>query len=109
MELGLSATKLGSGRAKAGDKISYEVGCRILKHIGEKVSLGMIEIIVYLFILNCRKKFFILKYLDEPWLEVYHNNVDFDVNHSANISNSLIISDEPVKTESLIIKIIDFE
>jgi thymidine phosphorylase len=40
LELGLSATKLGSGRAKAGDKISYEVGCRILKNIGEKINLG---------------------------------------------------------------------
>jgi len=44
LELGLSATKLGSGRAKAGDKISYEVGCRILKNIGEKINLGKNQI-----------------------------------------------------------------
>ncbi len=38
--LGMTAAKLGAGRCKAGDKISYEVGFRLLKTIGEKVELG---------------------------------------------------------------------
>ncbi len=38
--LGMTAAKLGAGRCKAGDKISYEVGFRLLKTIGEKIDLG---------------------------------------------------------------------
>ena len=45
LELGLTGTKLGSGRAKAGDKISYEVGFRLLRHIGDKINIGINNII----------------------------------------------------------------
>ena len=38
MELGLTAVKLGSGRAKAGDSISYEVGLKLLKSVGDRVE-----------------------------------------------------------------------
>ena len=40
LELGLCAVKLGSGRAKAGDKISYEVGFRLLKFVGDQINIG---------------------------------------------------------------------
>jgi len=38
--MGVTASKLGAGRAKAGDSIAYEVGFRLLKTIGENVSSG---------------------------------------------------------------------
>lgn len=40
LELGLIASKLGAGRAKAGDQISYEVGFRLIKKVGDKVDFG---------------------------------------------------------------------
>jgi thymidine phosphorylase len=85
IELGLTATKLGSGRAKAGDKISFEVGIRILKKIGDYAQK------------------------DEPLLQVYHNSLDFETNHAPSLVNSIQIEDESIVLESLIIKIIDFE
>jgi thymidine phosphorylase len=38
LELGLIASKLGAGRSKAGDVISYEVGFRLLKKPGDKIE-----------------------------------------------------------------------
>jgi thymidine phosphorylase len=38
LELGVLASVLGAGRAKAGDTISYEVGFRLLKKPGDKIE-----------------------------------------------------------------------
>lgn len=43
--LGNTAAKLGAGRAKAGDKISYEVGFKLLKTIGDKVDSSKLNIV----------------------------------------------------------------
>ncbi len=40
LELGLIAANLGAGRVKAGDLISYEVGFKLLKKIGDPVNTG---------------------------------------------------------------------
>jgi thymidine phosphorylase len=42
LELGLIASKLGAGRSKAGEAISYEVGFRLLKKPGDKIEKGKI-------------------------------------------------------------------
>jgi thymidine phosphorylase len=46
--LGNTAVKLGAGRAKANDKISYEVGFRLLKTIGESIQLSTKYIFEYI-------------------------------------------------------------
>lgn len=54
LELGLVASKLGAGRAKAGDLISYEVGFKLLKKPGDKISKGkLINSTITLTGLNC--------------------------------------------------------
>lgn len=40
LELGVLASKLGAGREKAGDKISYEVGFDLIKSIGDPIEAG---------------------------------------------------------------------
>ena len=45
LELGLIAVSLGAGRAKAGDPISYEVGFKLLKKIGDPVNTGKLNLI----------------------------------------------------------------
>lgn len=83
--LGNTAAKLGAGRAKAGDKISYEVGFRILKTIGEKVDLN------------------------EPWLEVNHNCPDFEKLYANLLNDTIELVDSPFKVTSDILKIVDNE
>lgn len=80
---GNTASKLGAGRAKAGDKISYEVGFRLLKTIGEKVDSS------------------------EPWLEINHNFPEFDKIYANLLNDSIEIVDSPFEVQSNIIKIVD--
>lgn len=40
LKLGFIASHLGAGRIKAGDAISYEVGFRLLKTVGEQIEIG---------------------------------------------------------------------
>lgn len=85
LELGMTACKLGAGRSKAGDIISYEVGMRLIKTIGDKIEAG------------------------ETWLEVYHNEENFDALYEQNIKSSISISQYKVESaKSLVEKIIDF-
>ena len=42
LELGVLANKLGAGRSKAGEAISYEVGFRLTKKLGERVEKSKI-------------------------------------------------------------------
>ncbi|CAF0871679.1 unnamed protein product [Brachionus calyciflorus] len=84
LELGLLSSKLGAGRAKAGDEIFYEVGMNILKQVGDKIDLN------------------------EPWIEVHHNSEHFDTHFAQKLMNSIEIVDYPVQFESSIIKIIDY-
>ncbi len=56
--LGNTGVKLGAGRAMASDKISFEVGFRLLKTIGQQIAQG---IIFYYWILINQPK--IQKYL----------------------------------------------
>ena len=102
--LGNTAAKLGAGRAKSGkllkylliekllkkfkkkgDKISFEVGFRLLKSIGDKIDLN------------------------ETWLEVYHNSTEFEKIFSDVLINSIEFQEEPFNVESLVIKIMDYE
>ena len=78
------ASKLGAGRIKANDQIFYEVGFRLLKTIGDQIDN------------------------DEAWLQVEHNNADLDPKMLEELTKSLTVSNEPVKRESVIVKIIDF-
>ena len=100
--LGNIAAKLGAGRAKSGkkieikikiincllffikgDKISFEVGFKLIKTVGDRIDIN------------------------EPWLQVYHNNADFDDLYASALVNSIEFHHEPVNVESLIIKIMD--
>jgi len=81
--LGNTAAKLGAGRAKAGDKISYEVGFKLLKTIGDKVDSN------------------------EPWLEVHHNANDFDNHYADSLAKSMELVNDSFKPENLIIEIIE--
>lgn len=40
LKLGFIASHLGAGRIKAGDAISYEVGFRLLKTVGDQIEAG---------------------------------------------------------------------
>ena len=40
LKLGFIASHLGAGRIKAGDPISYEVGFRLLKTVGDQIEAG---------------------------------------------------------------------
>lgn len=81
--LGVTASKLGAGRAKAGDAIAYEVGFRLLKTIGEPINK------------------------DEPWLEVNHNCPDFDKLYANLLTDAIEIVESPFKVPSNIIKIVE--
>jgi len=83
--LGNIASKLGAGRAKSGDKISFEVGFRLVKSIGDKIELN------------------------EPWLQVYHNHSDFNAVYVNDLIETIEFHDQPVLVESLIIKIMDHD
>jgi len=85
LELGVICGKLGAGREKAGDQIFYEVGFRLVKRVGDKIQK------------------------DEPWLHVYHNHSDFEKQIAKNLIDSIVIGEEPVKVESSIVKIVDYE
>lgn len=84
LELGVLSSKLGAGRAKAGDEIFYEVGFKLLKQVGDKIDLN------------------------EPWIEVYHNSEHFDSHFAHKVMQSIEIVDHFVEYESAIIKIIDY-
>jgi len=84
LELGVICSKLGAGREKAGDLISYEVGMRLKKTIGDRVEAG------------------------DDWLHIYSKSESFDTFYRQRIEGSIEIVDEPVQKESLIVKIIDF-
>lgn len=81
--LGNTAAKLGAGRAKAGDKIAYEVGFRLIKTVGEKIDIN------------------------EPWLEINHNCTKFDAEYSDLLNSSIEIVEEPFVAESNILKIVE--
>lgn len=84
LDLGVIGSKLGAGRSKAGDKISYEVGFRLIKRVGDYV-----------------KK-------DEPWLQIEHNCDKFDSIYSQPLNQSIKIEREFTgQTESSIVEIID--
>jgi thymidine phosphorylase len=85
LELGVICGKLGAGREKAGDQIFYEVGFRLVKRVGDKIQK------------------------DEPWLHVYHNHSNFEQQIAQNLIDSIVIADEPVKVETSIVKIVDYE
>ena len=105
--LGNTGVKLGAGRAMASDKISFEVGFRLLKTIGQQIVQG---IIFYYWILTNQPKFknnYLL--IDEPWLEVFHNSEVFDNAYNDLLANSIEIIESSFQVESLIIKIIDLE
>lgn len=81
--LGMTGVKLGAGRSKAGEKISYEVGFRLIKTIGEKVDSS------------------------EPWLEVNHNCKEFDSHYADLLNNSIEIVDKEFEVTSDILKIVE--
>lgn len=85
LELGLIGSSLGAGRAKAGDQISYEVGFKLMKKAGDRVEMN------------------------EPWLEVHHNAIDFKEQFEQRLIDAIEISKQPVKTRSNIVKIFDFD
>ena len=39
--MGVICSKIGAGREKAGDLVSYEVGMRLKKTFGDKIEAGM--------------------------------------------------------------------
>lgn len=68
LELGLIGSSLGAGRVKAGDQISYEVGFKLLKKPGDNVEMN------------------------EPWLEVYHNSVEFEDQFAQRLIDAIEVS-----------------
>jgi pyrimidine-nucleoside phosphorylase len=82
--LGVICSKIGAGREKAGDIVSYEVGMRLKKTFGDMIEAG------------------------EEWLHVYSNSQDFDKNYGERIDQTIEIVNEPIENESLVVKIIDF-
>jgi len=81
--LGNTASKLGAGRAKSGDKISFEVGFKLVKRVGDRVTAG------------------------ETWLEAFHNNADFDQHYANIISSTIEIQENVVNVEPLVIEILN--
>jgi hypothetical protein len=47
--------------------------------------------------------------LGEPWIEVNHNDPNFVQKYETSLLNALEIVDYPVKAESPIVKILDFD
>lgn len=85
LELGLIASKLGAGRSKAGDKISYEVGFKLLKKPGDQIKEN------------------------EEWIMAYHNDPTFEKTYTQQLTSLIEIVDSKCKIDQTIVKIIDFE
>ena len=47
--------------------------------------------------------------IGHEWLLVYHNDENFEKDFAQQISNLIEIENNPVKLESIIVKIIDFD
>ena len=75
--------KLGAGRQRPTDTITYEIGMRLLKVVGDEVRVG------------------------DTWLEIYHNTDNFDDLYGSYLNGVMEISDIPIVNESLIYKIVE--
>lgn len=48
-------------------------------------------------------------FIDEPWLEVYHNSDDFEEQFANRLINSIEICNIPFEVTSCIVKILDYD
>ena len=112
MELGLISSSLGGGRAKAGDKISFEVGFKLLKKNGDPITIGKFKhafFTIKMYYQNSENCFIFLFVLDETWANVYHNHAEFNEVYGTRLLQCIEICDAPVDVDPLIVRIMDFD
>ncbi|KAI0981677.1 hypothetical protein GJ496_003105 [Pomphorhynchus laevis] len=76
--LGKVVQSIGGGRFRKDDKLDYQAGIRLLKHIGDYVEQG------------------------EDWCVVEHNLNPEDFNHASEIDDSLVVGETAIKLQRIL-------